>query len=112
MANREPLDFREWHAQRARRQIDVEQVKRRVDVRGMTRPARDPDEAGFLKSIGQESPFVEVERPGWREWLDYKATPPERQNPPGLTAADFARPFLEAERAREEAEAAANESAG
>jgi hypothetical protein len=30
----------------------------------MTRPARDPDEAAFLKSIGQESPFIEVDRPG------------------------------------------------
>jgi hypothetical protein len=102
-----PIDFKEWNARRARQAIDVEQVKRRTDVRGMTRPARDPDEATFLKATGGESPFVEVERPGWREWLDYKSMPPEKRSPPGLTAADFARPFLEADRARRDAEMAA-----
>ena len=102
---RDGIDFTEWEERWARRRIGVDQVKRRARTEGMTRPARDPDEAAFLKSIGRESPFVEVERPGYREWLDYKATPPERRNPPGLTAADFARPFLDAERAREEAEA-------
>lgn len=107
MTNSERIDFAEWNAQRACRQVDVEQVKRRVDIRGMTRPARDPDEAAFLKEMGQESPFVEVERPGWREWLDYKNTPPEKRRPPGLTAADFARPFLEADRARRALELAA-----
>lgn len=55
---------------------------------------------------------MEVERPGWREWMEYRDTPPERRNPPGLTAADFARSFLEAERAREAAEAAEKKSAG
>lgn len=107
MTNREPIDFNAWNEQRARQLMDVEQVKRRVDVRGMTRPARDADEAAFLKEIGQESPFVEVERPGWREWLDYKNTPSEKRSPPGLTAADFARPFLEADRARRALELAA-----
>lgn len=102
-----PLDFDEWNAQRARQAIEVEQVKRRTDVRGMTRPARDPDEAAFLERIGGESPFVEVERPGWKEWLDYRSLPPEKRSPPGLTAADFARPFLEAERARRALELAA-----
>lgn len=105
------IDFAELEELWARRRIGVDQVKSRASTQGMTRPARDPDEAAFLTSIGQESPFVEVERPGWRAWLDYKATRPEQRNPPGLTAADFARPFLEAERAREEAEAA-RKSAG
>ncbi|HST57423.1 MAG TPA: hypothetical protein VLK84_01970 [Longimicrobium sp.] len=86
-------------------------MRARIDPRGATRPARDPDEATLLKSVGQKSPFVEVERPGWREWLQYRDTPLEQRNPPGLTAADFAQPFLEAERARESAEAE-TESAG
>lgn len=107
MIKSNPIDLADWEARRARQRADVEQVRRRTDVRGATRPARDPDEAAYLKETGQESPFIEVERPGWREWLEYRATPPERRNPPGLTAADFARPFLEAERAREDAEAAA-----
>ena len=106
------IDFTEWEALWARRRIGVEQVKSRASTNGMTRPARDPDEAAFLKKTGQESPFVEVDRPGWREWLDYKAAPPEKRNPPGLTAADFARPFLEADRARREAEAAKPEDDG
>jgi hypothetical protein len=103
------IDFSELEELWARRRIGVDQVKSRAKTKGMTRPARDPDEAAFLKSIGQESPFVEVERPGWREWLDYKNTPPEKRSPPGLTAADFARPFLEADRARRDAEAAEQE---
>lgn len=104
--NGNTIDLIAWNARRARQALDVEQVKRRTDTRGMTRPARDPDEAAFLRRIGGESPFVEVERPGWREWLDYRSLPPEKRSPPGLTAADFARPFLEADRARRAAEAA------
>lgn len=96
----------------AERRANAQSIRGRIDPEGATRPARDPDEAALLASIGQESPFVEVERPGWREWLEYRDTPPEQRNPPGLTAADFARPFLEAERAREEAEAAGKRSAG
>jgi hypothetical protein len=101
------VDFNAWAALRERQRVDVEQVKRRMDIRGATRPARDPDEAAFLRETGQESPFEEVERPGWREWLDYTAMPLERRSPPGLTAADFARPFLEAERSRRAIEMAA-----
>jgi hypothetical protein len=101
------IDLSEWRALWARRREGVEQVKRRTDIRGATRPARDPDEAAFLKSIGGESPFIEVERPGWKEWLEYRSTPPAQRTRQGLTAADFARPFLEAERARQEIEMAA-----
>ena len=107
MFNIDDIDFSAWDAERERQRVMVEQVMARIDIRGATRPARDPDEAAFLREIGQESPFVEVERPGWREWLDYKSTPPEKRSPPGLTAADFARPFLEAERARRAIELAA-----
>lgn len=28
--------------------------------------------------------------PGWREWQAYRRLPPEAQDPPGLTAGDFA----------------------
>lgn len=106
MFNIDSIDFSAWDAERERQRAIVEQVKARIDTRGATRPARDPDEAAFLRRIGGESPFVEVERPGWREWLDYRSLPPEKRSPPGLTAADFARPFLEADRARRAAEAA------
>jgi hypothetical protein len=98
------IDLSEFEALWARRAKGVEQVKLRTDIRGATRPARDPEEAAFLKETGQEGPFIEVERPGWKEWLAYKSLPPDQQQPPGLTAADFARPFLEAERARQAAE--------
>jgi hypothetical protein len=94
------IDLSAWEALWQRRRAGVAQVKRRTDVRGATRPARDPGEAAFLKETGQEGPFVEVDRPGWREWLAYRSLPPEQQSPPGLTAADFAEPFLEAERRR------------
>ncbi|HEX2205877.1 MAG TPA: hypothetical protein VHG91_21360 [Longimicrobium sp.] len=43
-------------------------VRMRTDPEGMTRPARDPDERAFLREIGDEGPFREVDRPGWREW--------------------------------------------
>ena len=98
------IDLTELRKLWAERRAAAEPLRRRIDPTGATRPARDPDEAAFLKETGQEGPFVEVERPGWREWLAYKSLPPEQQSPPGLTAADFARPFLEAERARLAAE--------
>lgn len=60
-------DFGEWEAVWARRRIGVEQVKARADVRGMTRPVRDPDEAAFLKRTGQEGPFREVDHPDGRD---------------------------------------------
>lgn len=100
------IDLTELRKLWAERRAAAEPLRRRIDPRGATRPARDPDEAAFLRETGQEGPFVEVERPGWREWLAYKSLPPEKQVPPGLTAADFARPFLEAERARLAAEGA------
>lgn len=43
--------------------IRLERIRRsqaRTDTRGMTRPARDPDERKFLKRTGQEGPFVEA----------------------------------------------------
>jgi hypothetical protein len=31
-----------------------------------------------------------AQMPGWREWHAYRGLPPEEQDPPGLTAGDFA----------------------
>jgi hypothetical protein len=98
------FDLTELRRLWAERRAAAEPLRRRIDPRGAIRPARDPDEAAFLKDTGQEGPFVEVDRPGWREWFAYKSLPPDQQQPPGLTAADFAEPFLEAERARQAAE--------
>lgn len=93
MMSIDEIDFTEWEARWARRRVGLEPLLRRADPEGMTRPARDRAEAAFLESIGKTSPFREVERPGWREWMKYRGTAPEQRDPPGLTAADFARRF-------------------
>lgn len=59
----------------------VEEVRRRSDPAGMTRPARDPEEAEFLRETGQEGPFVEVEMSGWREWLEKRDKPARYYSP-------------------------------
>lgn len=56
MINVDDYDLSELRTKWARRRVGVEQVKARADVRGMTRPARDPDEAAFLRETGQEGP--------------------------------------------------------
>ena len=81
MINPEDYDLSELRARWARRQIGVEQVKQRADTRGMTRPARDPDESAFLKRTGQQGPFVEVDSPQWREWMRERY---QRLDLPGL----------------------------
>ena len=81
MINIDDYDLSELRAKWARRRVGVEQVKARADVRGMTRPARDPDEAAFLKKIGKEGPFTEVDVPGWREWMERRYRRPDL---PGL----------------------------
>jgi hypothetical protein len=45
----------EW----AERYERIRRVNARIDPRGMTRPARDPDERRFLEATGQLSPFSE-----------------------------------------------------
>lgn len=67
--NIKELDLSELRAMWARRREAARAIRRRLDPTGMTRPARDPEEAAFLRETGQEGPFVEVDAPGWREWV-------------------------------------------
>lgn len=90
MMSIDEFDWSELRAKWARRRVGVEQVKARTDIRGMTRPARDPDEAAFRKETGQEGPFEEVELPGYRAWLEYRGTPSEQRTGPERNAAYFA----------------------
>lgn len=46
---------RTWESRLAR----VRRSQARVNVIGMTRPPRDPDERAFLARTGQRGPFVE-----------------------------------------------------
>ena len=39
---------------------------------------------------------VAAASPGWAEWHAYRGLPPEDQEPPGLTPADFARAYRDA----------------
>lgn len=84
--SREPIEFSELKAMWARRRANAAEL--RIDPRGATKPARDADEAEFLKSIGKESAFTEVEMPGWKEWLRWRGTPPEQRDD-SLRAIDF-----------------------
>lgn len=54
-------DLRELWPARLQR---VRRSQARTDVRGMTRPPRDPDEHAFLKRTGQAGPFVEAAKAG------------------------------------------------
>ena len=64
-----------------RRRRAAAEGRARNDPTGMTRPARDPEEAAFLRETGQEGPFVEVELPGWREWLSKRDKPARYYSP-------------------------------
>jgi hypothetical protein len=69
MTDIDRIDLSELRAMWERRRRAAEEVRRRIDPTGMTKPARDPEEAAFLREIGKEGPFLEVEMPGWREWV-------------------------------------------
>ena len=62
------IDLSAFRAVWERRRRAAAEVRSRTDPTGMTRPARDPDEREFLREIGGEGPFREVDEPGWREW--------------------------------------------
>lgn len=70
------IDLSEFREMWARSRERTAAIRARSDPTGMTRPPRDPDERAFLEERGLLGPFIEVERPGWREWMERKSTPP------------------------------------
>jgi hypothetical protein len=56
------IDLTELRAMWERRRAAAEAMRRRIDPRGMTRPARSPEERSWLAQRGKASVFVEVER--------------------------------------------------
>ncbi|HEX8690941.1 MAG TPA: hypothetical protein VF746_00765 [Longimicrobium sp.] len=81
MINLEDIDWSRLQEMWDRSAAAVEEVRRRSDPTGMTRPARDPEEAAFLRETGQEGPFLEVAMPGWREWLEKRDKPARCYSP-------------------------------
>lgn len=79
------IDLSELRAMWERRRRAAEDIRSRIDPAGMTKPARDPDEAAFLREIGKPGPFTEVEMPGWREWLANRDRPAREYAPYGHT---------------------------
>ncbi|HEU4456181.1 MAG TPA: hypothetical protein VFR81_24145 [Longimicrobium sp.] len=88
MIDIEKIDLSELRGMWDRRRKAAEEVRRRLDPTGMTRPARDPEEAAFLRETGQEGPFVEVEMPGWREWVTRRDRPARFYAPPSEARED------------------------
>ena len=54
----DPTNFRRV---RAARRAAIEQVKRWLDMRGLTRPPRDPEESQWLAERGELGPSIEVD---------------------------------------------------
>ena len=75
MINVDDIDLTEIRAMWARGREAVAAVRARTDPTGMTRPSRDPDERAFLVERGLQGPFIEVDDPSWREWLDRRRRP-------------------------------------
>jgi hypothetical protein len=73
------VDWSELEEMWERRRKRAEAGRQRDDPAGMTKPARDPDEAAFLRERGLEGPFTEVEMPGWKEWLEKRIRPWEKE---------------------------------
>jgi hypothetical protein len=81
MSDPNEIDLSELRAMWRRSAAAVERIRRRADPSGMTTPARDPEEAAFLRETGQEGPFVEIEAPGWREWVTRRDKPARYYSP-------------------------------
>ena len=81
MSDPDEIDLTELREMWRRSAAAVERIRRRADPSGMTTPARDPEEAAFLRETGQEGPFVEVEAPGWREWVTRRDKPARFYSP-------------------------------
>lgn len=79
MADIDSIDLSELREMWERHREAAREHRKRYDPRGMTKPARDPDEAAFLREHGMEGPFEEVEMPGWREWRQNRMRPWESQ---------------------------------
>jgi hypothetical protein len=87
--NIDDIDLAEFREMWARSREATAAFRARTNPVGMTRPPRDPDERAFLEERGLLGPFVEVERPGWREYMERKYTRPaaeesaDQQDPDG-----------------------------
>ncbi len=81
---KEPNDPRRKWPERMRR---IEELKARIDVTGMTRPMRDPEERAFLERTGQSlGPFREVRIPtptGLPPWVSPSDEEPGTEEPSG-----------------------------
>ena len=63
MTKQMELDLTELRRMWSERRARLDAILRRVDTRGMTRPARDPEERAWLaEQAGRSGPFVEDER--------------------------------------------------
>jgi hypothetical protein len=74
--NIDDIDLSAFRAMWARSRAATAAFRARTRPEGMTRPPRDPDERAFLEERGLLGPFVEEERPGWREWMERRNRPP------------------------------------
>ncbi|CAA9360016.1 MAG: hypothetical protein AVDCRST_MAG89-3678 [uncultured Gemmatimonadetes bacterium] len=77
------IDLSEFRAMWARSREATAAFRARTNPEGMTRPPRDPDERAFLEERGMLGPFVEMDMPGWREWIERKHTPPVEDDAEG-----------------------------
>lgn len=80
--NIDDIDLSEFREMWARSRDATAAFRARTNPTGMTRPPRDPDERAFLEERGLLGPFVEVEHPGWREWMSERARPPRQRHQP------------------------------
>jgi hypothetical protein len=73
--NIDDIDLSEFRAMWARSREATAAFRARTKPTGMTRPPRDPDEHAFLAERGLLGPFIEEDRPGWREYMERRYRP-------------------------------------